>query len=234
MAAAGRRADDDPDDKRQRADHQQRRGSPAPAIHRRGSGGYPTRRRHAQERRRAFRAVRCQLRPCQGTRRDDAASGPCLQPRQVCAPTNLRPSPAFPTRLRSGMARIWVIIPTYNEAANLDGIVRAATAALERAVAGEYRVLVVDDNSPDGTGAIADSLAAELEHRRGAAPARQERSRPGLPGGLSARARLRGTARDRDGRRLLPRSALPARSDRRRARRRRGARLALRGGRRRA
>ncbi len=61
------------------------------------------------------------------------------------------------------MARVWLIIPTYNEAANLDGVVRAATAALERVVAGEYRVLVVDDNSPDGTGAIADSLAAELE-----------------------------------------------------------------------
>ena len=61
------------------------------------------------------------------------------------------------------MPRIWVIIPTYNEAANLDRIVRAATTELERAAAGQYRVLVVDDNSPDGTGAIADSLASELD-----------------------------------------------------------------------
>jgi dolichol-phosphate mannosyltransferase len=61
------------------------------------------------------------------------------------------------------MTRIWLIIPTYNEAANLDGIVRAATAQLERAATGEYRVLIVDDNSPDGTGAIADSLASELD-----------------------------------------------------------------------
>jgi dolichol-phosphate mannosyltransferase len=59
--------------------------------------------------------------------------------------------------------RIWLIIPTYNEAVNIDGIVRASIAELERAVAGEYRILVVDDNSPDGTGRIADSLAAELE-----------------------------------------------------------------------
>ena len=58
--------------------------------------------------------------------------------------------------------RIWVIIPTYNEAANLDGIVRAATVELDRVVEGEYRILIVDDNSPDGTGAIADSLAAEM------------------------------------------------------------------------
>ena len=57
---------------------------------------------------------------------------------------------------------IWLIIPTYNERANLDAIVRAAAAELERAAPGEHRILVVDDNSPDGTGAIADSLAAEL------------------------------------------------------------------------
>jgi dolichol-phosphate mannosyltransferase len=71
-------------------------------------------------------------------------------------------------------ARIWVIIPTYNEAANLDGIVRAAISQLEAHVPGQYRILVVDDNSPDGTGAIADSLAGELEvvevlHRPGKA-----------------------------------------------------------------
>ncbi len=59
-------------------------------------------------------------------------------------------------------AAIWLVIPTYNEAANLDRIVRAARAELERAVPGEHRILIVDDNSPDGTGRIADSLAAEL------------------------------------------------------------------------
>ena len=59
-------------------------------------------------------------------------------------------------------AAIWLIIPTYDEAANLDGIVRAATAELERVAPGRHRILVVDDNSPDGTGAIADALAAEL------------------------------------------------------------------------
>ena len=57
---------------------------------------------------------------------------------------------------------VWLIIPTFNERANLDGIVRAAAAELEAAVPGRHRILIVDDNSPDGTGAIADALAAEL------------------------------------------------------------------------
>jgi dolichol-phosphate mannosyltransferase len=51
----------------------------------------------------------------------------------------------------------WVILPTYDEAGNLEPLVRAVLAALP-----EARVLVVDDASPDGTGAIADRLAAEL------------------------------------------------------------------------
>ncbi len=60
-------------------------------------------------------------------------------------------------------ARTWIVMPTYNEAPNLDSIVRAVGAELERFAGRDYRVLVVDDNSPDGTGAIADGLAAELE-----------------------------------------------------------------------
>ena len=56
----------------------------------------------------------------------------------------------------------WLIIPTYNEAENLEPIVRAALVQLEQAAPGAHRLLVVDDNSPDGTGEIADRLAAEL------------------------------------------------------------------------
>jgi dolichol-phosphate mannosyltransferase len=50
----------------------------------------------------------------------------------------------------------WVCLPTYNERENVEAMVRAL---------GEYgvRVLVIDDASPDGTGEIADRLAAELE-----------------------------------------------------------------------
>ncbi|MBV9604651.1 MAG: polyprenol monophosphomannose synthase [Solirubrobacterales bacterium] len=65
---------------------------------------------------------------------------------------------------------VCVVIPTYNEAANVEGIVRATIAELERLVPDAHRVLIVDDNSPDGTGAIADRLAeatpqVEVLHR---------------------------------------------------------------------
>src|SRR5437588_45575 len=59
-------------------------------------------------------------------------------------------------------ASVWIVIPTYNEAPNLEGIVRAVAIQLDELVAGDYRILVVDDGSPDGTGELADKLAAEL------------------------------------------------------------------------
>ena len=60
------------------------------------------------------------------------------------------------------MPAAWLVLPTYNEADNLEPIVRAALPQLA-AGAAEHHLLVVDDGSPDGTGAIADRLAAELE-----------------------------------------------------------------------
>lgn len=52
-----------------------------------------------------------------------------------------------------------VCLPTYNEAENVEPMVRALGEVLPEG----GRVLVIDDGSPDGTGAIADRLAAELE-----------------------------------------------------------------------
>jgi len=57
----------------------------------------------------------------------------------------------------------WLILPTYDEAENVEAIVRAALAVLEVAVPHQHTILVVDDGSPDGTGDIADRLAAELD-----------------------------------------------------------------------
>jgi dolichol-phosphate mannosyltransferase len=55
----------------------------------------------------------------------------------------------------------WLILPTYNEAENVEAIVLAAGEVLAGAAPENFRVLVVDDGSPDGTGEIADRLTAQ-------------------------------------------------------------------------
>ena len=57
-----------------------------------------------------------------------------------------------------GVGRVLVVIPTYNEAEN----VRIIVGRVRQAVP-EVDILVADDNSPDGTGAIADELSATDE-----------------------------------------------------------------------
>jgi dolichol-phosphate mannosyltransferase len=58
------------------------------------------------------------------------------------------------------MSGVWLVLPTYNEAENIEAIVAAALPQLA-STGREHRILVVDDGSPDGTGRIADRLAAE-------------------------------------------------------------------------
>lgn len=54
---------------------------------------------------------------------------------------------------------VLVVVPTYNERDNLPLLVRGVLARPG------YRLLIVDDGSPDGTGALADSLSAEYDGR---------------------------------------------------------------------
>lgn len=56
------------------------------------------------------------------------------------------------------VASVWLVLPTYEEAGTLAEVVEGALAALAR-VQADHHVLVVDDASPDGTGALADALA---------------------------------------------------------------------------
>jgi dolichol-phosphate mannosyltransferase len=58
-----------------------------------------------------------------------------------------------------GVGRVLVVIPTYNEADNI----RLITGRVRRAVPC-VDILVADDNSPDGTGGIADELSAADDH----------------------------------------------------------------------
>jgi dolichol-phosphate mannosyltransferase len=55
------------------------------------------------------------------------------------------------------VAELLVVLPTYNESESLAGVVARIRSAVP-----EAHVLIVDDNSPDGTGALADSLASEF------------------------------------------------------------------------
>ncbi|WP_055502468.1 polyprenol monophosphomannose synthase [Nonomuraea pusilla] len=57
------------------------------------------------------------------------------------------------------LGRVLIIVPTYNERENLPAIAERVRAALP-----EAHLLVADDNSPDGTGEIADALAAADDH----------------------------------------------------------------------
>ena len=80
--------------------------------------------------------------------------------------------------MRSSGDATWVVVPTYNEADNLRPLAAAILAALPAAT-----ILVVDDSSPDGTGRIADELAAadpriRVRHR----PAKQGLGRAYLDG----------------------------------------------------
>ncbi len=58
------------------------------------------------------------------------------------------------------MAGVWLILPTYDEAENLEALVEAALEQLA-STGLAHTILVVDDNSPDGTGVIADRLSSQ-------------------------------------------------------------------------
>ena len=73
-------------------------------------------------------------------------------------------------RERLDPGRVVMVVPTYNEADNLAWIVGRLRAAVP-----DVDVLVVDDGSPDGTGSIADALAAARPAGQRAAP---HRARP--------------------------------------------------------
>ncbi len=57
------------------------------------------------------------------------------------------------------LGRVAVIVPTYNERENLEPIVARIRSSVDDA-----DILIVDDNSPDGTGEVADKLAASDSH----------------------------------------------------------------------
>ena len=123
---------------------------------------------------------------------------------------------------RGGLGRVVMVVPTYNEALNLAPLVERLRRAQP-----DVDVLVVDDGSPDGTGALADAIAAAdpqvtVLHRA----AKEGLGAAYLHGfRVALGARLR--RHRRDGRRRLPPARAAAPAARGAARRRPRDRLAL-------
>lgn len=58
-----------------------------------------------------------------------------------------------------------IVVPTYNEAGGIESLVQQVFEALQRAEIHDAELIIVDDNSPDGTGKIADELASRYPVR---------------------------------------------------------------------
>ncbi len=58
-----------------------------------------------------------------------------------------------------------LVVPTYNERQSIGDLLQRATAALEKVV-DQFEIIVVDDDSPDGTWQVADAVAKENPHVR--------------------------------------------------------------------
>src|SRR5580704_11424457 len=62
--------------------------------------------------------------------------------------------------------RLSLVIPTYNEAKNIEELVDRLTALLDESLRGAYELIVVDDDSPDRTWELAGTLTAKYPHLR--------------------------------------------------------------------
>lgn len=61
------------------------------------------------------------------------------------------------------MVKLSIIVPTYNEAENLERLVNGIFTSLKDV---DFELIIVDDNSPDGTGKIADELASKKKNMK--------------------------------------------------------------------
>src|ERR1035438_5505036 len=79
------------------------------------------------------------------------------------------------TRLQAQFPLLSVVVPTYNEAANIGPFLEALRAGLDSDASGNYEVIVVDEESPDGTGEVATAISIDwpdlhVARRAGARP----------------------------------------------------------------
>jgi dolichol-phosphate mannosyltransferase len=80
-------------------------------------------------------------------------------------PLEIAPEPGSGTRAPSAL-RLSLVLPTYNESRNLEALLAQLTTVLDGAIAGQYELLLVDDDSPDQTWAVGLELSAAYPQLR--------------------------------------------------------------------
>ena len=88
-----------------------------------------------------------------------------IQPKNLLSvPSGSLRIPRLPSRVGVTNQSIMfsLVIPTYLEAGNINKIVRTLTSLLDESIPGEYELIIVDDNSPDGTWETALSMTSEF------------------------------------------------------------------------
>lgn len=88
-----------------------------------------------------------------------------IQPKNLLSvPSGSLRIPRLPSRVGVANRSIMfsLVIPTYLEAGNIDKIVRTLTSLLDESIPGDYELIIVDDNSPDGTWENALSMTSEF------------------------------------------------------------------------
>jgi dolichol-phosphate mannosyltransferase len=62
------------------------------------------------------------------------------------------------------MKKLLLLVPTYNESASIEALIKRVAgvrSALKNLIGGDIQMLIIDDNSPDGTAAIVAGLGEE-------------------------------------------------------------------------
>jgi dolichol-phosphate mannosyltransferase len=74
--------------------------------------------------------------------------------------------PEQPTFQRQQVDSVYfsLVVPTFNESENIENIVSILSALLDEAIGSNYELIIVDDNSPDGTWQRAQALMSHYPH----------------------------------------------------------------------
>lgn len=75
-------------------------------------------------------------------------------------------SPSVSSEITSSPLKFSLIIPSYNESGNIQEIVKILSGLLDSKIPGEYELIVVDDDSPDGTWKLAQELTSQYPQLR--------------------------------------------------------------------